>query len=40
MDDFNEVLTQAVEAATRGDLEALLMARMLLGHLEGQLRRR
>jgi hypothetical protein len=37
VDDFKAVLVEAVEAATRGDLEALLMARMLLGHLQGQL---
>lgn len=38
MDDFRTVLTKAVDAATRGDLEALLIARMLLGYLEAQLR--
>lgn len=38
MDDFRAVLAEAVEAATLGDLEALLIARMLLGYLEGQLR--
>jgi hypothetical protein len=37
MDDFKQLVAQAVEAATEGDLQALLMAQMLLSHLRSQL---
>ena len=33
MDNFKTVLTAAIDAALQGDLEALLMARMLLSYL-------
>lgn len=37
MDDFKRLMAQAIEAATQGDLQALLMAQMLLSHLRSQL---
>lgn len=37
MDDFKELMAQAVEAATPGDVQALLMAQMLFSHLKTQL---
>jgi len=37
MDEFKSVLIAAVEAATHGDLQALLVAQMMLGHLKSQL---
>ena len=37
VDEFKAVMREAVEAAVQGDLEALLIARMLLTHLRSQL---
>ncbi len=37
MDEFKAVMHEAVEAAVEGDLEALLIAQMLLTHLRSQL---
>ena len=37
MDEFKVLMTQAVEAATHGDLQALLMAQMLLTDLKRRL---
>ncbi|MGY4516278.1 hypothetical protein [Lysobacter sp. HA18] len=37
MDEFKALMASAVDAATRGDLEALLTAQMLLAHLRSQL---
>ena len=37
MDDFKQLMTEAVEAATGGDLEALWIAELLLSHLRQQL---
>ena len=37
MDEFKAVMHDAVEAAVEGDLEALLIAQMLLTHLRSQL---
>jgi hypothetical protein len=37
MDDFKKLMAEAVEAATQGDVQALLMAQMLLTHLKTQL---
>jgi hypothetical protein len=36
MDDVRTLLHRAVDAALEGDLQALLMAQMLLGHLRGR----
>lgn len=38
MDDFKAVLTAAIDAAIQGDLEALLMARMLLSHFRSTMK--
>ena len=40
MDELKAVMREAVEAALEGDLDALLIARMLLRHLQLQLHRR
>lgn len=37
MDEFKAVMRDAVEAATEGDLQALLLAQTLLTHLRLQL---
>lgn len=37
MEDFEQLMAEAVSAATRGDLQALLMAQTMLAHLRCQL---
>lgn len=37
MDEFKHVMAQAIDAATRGDVQALLLAQTLLSHLRSQL---
>jgi hypothetical protein len=38
MDEFRKVTLAAVDAAFAGDIEALCIARMMLGHLADSLR--
>jgi hypothetical protein len=37
MDEFKTLMAAAIDAATRGDLQALLMAQMLLSDLKHRL---